>query len=226
MLTGEQVPALSAVPMLTAWVLPGRIDRVPEVRRWVGALTASADYAPADPQLAIAELFTNAVTHSRSGLAGGVVTVIVAAGPGWVDIHVHDQGADDSQVPHLRSQRPAALGESGRGLRLVAAISVLWAAGPVVWCRLAAADDPAVAAGGCCVWCHIRQAPSGTAASDSTCEADACQVPQPRPGGLLLIADGVRTAGAGGDGRPPRLLGGGEGTSRLQSVHETPAARK
>jgi anti-sigma regulatory factor (Ser/Thr protein kinase) len=215
MLTGAQLPALSAAPMMAAWVLPGRADQVSRLRRRVGALTAAAGCAPADPQLAVAELFANAVTHSRSGLAGGVVTVIVAAGPAWAVMHVHDQGADDDQVPHLGPRRPTALGENGRGLRLVAAMSALWGFGPAVWCGQAGPEDPAVVAGGCCVWCLIRPAASGATPGDA-----AGKVPRPPRGGAGLIADGAR------GGQLPRLLGGGEGRRWPASARESPAARQ
>jgi anti-sigma regulatory factor (Ser/Thr protein kinase) len=150
------VPGVEVTPALAAVIVPGSGDYVRFVRQWVGALPATADYPGGELELAGAELFTNAARHSRSGEAGGEVTVIVAAGPGGAVLHVHDQGAAGGHVPHVKAQRAAGLAESGRGLRIVAAISVHWAARPAADCPQAPLGDPAVTAGGCCVWCHIR----------------------------------------------------------------------
>jgi anti-sigma regulatory factor (Ser/Thr protein kinase) len=139
-----------------AAVVPGAGDYVPFVRRWVAALAALAGCPGDELELAAAELFTNAVTHSRSGHAGGEATVIVAAGPGEAVLHVHDQGAANGQVPHVKAHRPGGLRQSGRGLRIVEAVSVHWAARPAACCPQSPPDDPAVTAGGCCVWCRIR----------------------------------------------------------------------
>lgn len=148
-------PDRAPVIALAAAVMPGSGDYVPFVRQWVGALPAIAGYPGGELELAAAELFTNAVRHSRSGDTGGEVTVIVATGPAGAVIHVHDQGADIGQVPHMKAQRAAGLRQSGRGLCIIEAISVQWAAGPAACCPQAPPDDPAVTAGGCCVWCHI-----------------------------------------------------------------------
>jgi hypothetical protein len=255
MMTSAPTPAPPAAVTLAARVLPGRILSVPEVRRWVGALTAAADCAPGDPQLAVSELFTNAVKHSRSGAAGGVVTVIVATGVGGAVMHVHDQGADGSQVPHMKVRRAAGFQESGRGLRIVAAVSVHWAVAPAAWCRQAPPDDPAVAAGGCCVSCHIRPGPAVPAGASS---AAASQVPQPRRGSsvravhsccpLLLVWTDVGVSLAAMcihlgarrrqlrqsvadavrtavGGRPPRPCGGGGGAGPIRASHKSPAGR-
>ncbi len=148
-------PARAPVIAPTAVVMPGSGDYVPVVRQWIGALPATAGYPGGELELAAAELFTNAVRHSRSGDTGGQATVIVATGARGAVIHVHDQGAGAGQVPHIKAQRAAGLRQSGRGLHIIEAISVHWAAGPAARCPQAPPDDPAVAAGGCCVWCHI-----------------------------------------------------------------------
>jgi anti-sigma regulatory factor (Ser/Thr protein kinase) len=149
-------PGAEVTSALAAVTVPGGGEYVRFVRQWVGALPATAGYPGGELELAAAELFTNAARHSRSGEAGGEATVIVAAGPGGAVVHVHDQGADGGRVPHVKAQRAGGLAESGRGLRIVAAISVHWAARPAADCPQAPRDDPAVTAGGCCVWCHIR----------------------------------------------------------------------
>jgi anti-sigma regulatory factor (Ser/Thr protein kinase) len=139
----------------TAVVMPGARDYVPFVRQWVGALPATVGYPGGELELAAAELFTNAVRHSRSGDTGGQATVIVGAGPRGAVVHVHDQGSGTGQVPHIKTQRAGGLRQSGRGLCIIEAISVQWAAGPAARCPQAPPGDPAVTAGGCCVWCYI-----------------------------------------------------------------------
>ena len=151
----KPVPGASVAPVLAVAVMPGSGACVPFVRQWVRAVAALAGCAGDELELAVAELVTNAVRHSRSGGAGGVVTVIVAAGPGAAVLHVHDQGTATGQVPHIKTGRAARLRQSGRGLRLVAAICEHWAAGPAAHCPQAPPGDPAVTAGGYCVCCHI-----------------------------------------------------------------------
>ena len=174
MLTDRPAEGPDVTPVLAAVIVPGSgHEVVPFVRQWVAAVVAMAGCAGDDLELAAAELVTNAVRHTRSGKAGGEVTVIVAAGPVGAVLHVHDQGATSGQVPHMKTQRTAAFRQSGRGLRIVDAISVHWAARDSASCPQAPPDDPAVTVGGRCVWCHIRCRPTAPAA--------ACKVPQPRP---------------------------------------------
>ena len=147
----DRAPAIT----LAVAVMPGSSEYVPVVRQWIGALPAAADYPGGELELAAAELFTNAVTHSRSGDTGGQVTVIVATGPAGPVIHVHDQGTDTGQVPHMKAQRGAGMRQSGRGLWIIQAVSAQWGARPAACCPEAPPDDPAGTADGCCVWCHI-----------------------------------------------------------------------
>jgi anti-sigma regulatory factor (Ser/Thr protein kinase) len=225
-MTGSPVVA---APLPAVRVLPGHVENVRAIRRWVGTLAAGAGCAAGDPELAVAELFTNAVRHSRSG-AGGVVTVTVATAPGVVVVHVHDQGADDDKVPCVQA---ASFGEGGRGLALVAAVSVHWGTGPVAWCRQAPPDDPSVAAGGCCVWCHLGPA----AACGAVSEAATCKVPRPRSAAGAGAAESgchhvpAQPAGwtaAGGRDDPFPLLEEGSGAvSQLPGGHrKLPAERR
>jgi hypothetical protein len=104
-------------------------------------------------ELVTSELFANAVLHTRSGGAGGKVTVAVTADG---VIHVHDYGTA-GPCPGLAAQ-PSANGnlreDCGRGLEIVAALSAGMAHLPAAWCPVADPDDPAVAAGGCCTCCR------------------------------------------------------------------------
>jgi anti-sigma regulatory factor (Ser/Thr protein kinase) len=76
--------------------------------------------------LLTSELVANSVEHSGSAVAGGVVTVTVAAGDKVVRVEVTDRSGDG--VPVLRPASGAADGEaeSGRGMRLVDALSARW----------------------------------------------------------------------------------------------------
>lgn len=88
--------------------------------------------------------------------------IVVAPDRDGMTVHVHDQGADDSQVPVLLScGDESSLVASGRGLRIVDAIcgGRRWGTGPAISCPHGAADDPAVQADGYCVWFRL---PTGT----------------------------------------------------------------
>jgi anti-sigma regulatory factor (Ser/Thr protein kinase) len=127
--------------------LPGVPDQARVLRRRLGAVLPDA---LTDTALALAsELFNNALAHSRSGEAGGEVTVIVNRFPGRVQIKVIDQGPRDAHAssPHLRPVVPDRVGGTdgsrgaggtsggageanggvgGWGLRMVSAESSRW----------------------------------------------------------------------------------------------------
>src|SRR5215475_289588 len=107
MLNRQPVPGAELSPTLAAAVMPGSSEYLPFVRQWVAALAATAGCASGELELAAAELYTNAVRHSRSGAAGGEIAVIVSVGPGGASLHVHDQGADGGQEPRMKAQRAA-----------------------------------------------------------------------------------------------------------------------
>src|SRR5215467_9720482 len=95
-------PGRAPVVAPAAVIVPGSAEYVPFVRHWVTALAARAGGPGGELEFAVAELLANAVTHTRSGHAGGQVTVIVAAGPGEAVLHVHDLGSHNGQVPHMK----------------------------------------------------------------------------------------------------------------------------
>jgi anti-sigma regulatory factor (Ser/Thr protein kinase) len=70
----------------------------------------------------VSELFGNSVRLSRSGAAGGTVTVAVSAGDGLVRVEVTD--CSGPEVPELYSAGRDA--EGGRGLQLVAGLAARW----------------------------------------------------------------------------------------------------
>jgi serine/threonine-protein kinase RsbW len=152
-------PYAGAAP--SARTFPGSALQAAVARRWARAEVAGmagpdvADLA----ELGVSELFTNAVTHSRSGRPGGTITVIITCGADGVTVHVRDQGAAGGVVPRPRDAGDEA--ESGRGLLIVKAVSSAFGTGPAAMCQCAAAvDRPPVPESGFCVWfCPAAQWP-------------------------------------------------------------------
>lgn len=153
---------MTGVPVAVR-VFPGRAEEAGQARRWVRALTAVfCAVAADDSELVVAELFANAIRHTRSGAPGGLVTVAVT-GDGV--IHVHDQGtAGSSPCAGLTDGWPAdgsPLADSGRGLGIVAAVCAGWGCMPAARCPAAGPGDPAAQDGGCCAWCRPASWPPG-----------------------------------------------------------------
>jgi anti-sigma regulatory factor (Ser/Thr protein kinase) len=138
---------------VAVWVAPGRAEYVAAARRWAQSVAAAWGMAGTEVGLAVSELVTNAVLHTRSGRPGGTVMVAVAGGWDSVTVHVHDLGNESGQVP--RPRQAAADADGGRGLRLVIAVSTDWGIIPAAWCPVQRADDPAADTGGCCTWCRL-----------------------------------------------------------------------
>lgn len=171
----------AAVTATAVRVFRGMPKEARAVRRWVRALTGTAcASALDDAEIAADELFANAVTHTRSGALGGKITVVVVPDEDGVAVHIHDQGANDSQMPGML---PFSVGEyslldSGRGLQLVDSISAGWGTGPAIYCAQAVEDDPAVSANGRCTWfrllggakCHPTQKETGSPSAVMACE--------------------------------------------------------
>jgi anti-sigma regulatory factor (Ser/Thr protein kinase) len=122
---------------------------LPGVRRSVGSArnfvrcVAAGHPALEDLVLVVSETVANAITHTASGLEGGLVTVAVLAGDGWHRVEVADEGAAGGR-PHLKDETGA---ETGRGMRIVDALAPRWGfradgARTVVW-----AEFPAPVAG-------------------------------------------------------------------------------
>ncbi|TYK46784.1 ATP-binding protein [Actinomadura decatromicini] len=92
-----------------------------------------------DIVMVVSETVANAITHTASGLDGGRVTVVLAAGDGRYRLEVGDDGAADGK-PHVKDEIGA---ETGRGMRIVDALASRWgvrAEGPrtVVWAEFPA----------------------------------------------------------------------------------------
>ena len=149
------------VTATAARVFHGTPEEARGARGWVRVLAeAVCGLTADDAELAAGELFSNAVTHTRSGACGGKVTVVVAPDGDGVAVHVHDQGAGDSQMPGvLPFGGDLGLLECGRGLQIVDWVSAGWGTGPAARCAHAAADDPAVPVGGRCTWFRLQGGP-------------------------------------------------------------------
>jgi hypothetical protein len=88
-------------------------------------------------QLAATELASNVIKHVGEGAPA---TLVMELEGDYLNLELHDTS---SQLPALRPACPT--GESGRGLAILAAISVAWGSvptptGKAVWCKLA--SDP------------------------------------------------------------------------------------
>jgi len=139
-----------AVPPIYWWSrgFPGEATEVRKVRAWVeGFLPACA--ALDDLVIIASELATNALTHTRSGEAGGRFTVDLTWSPDSTRVVVGDQGSDE--VPDSAEnpdEKEIAYGESGRGLFLVHALSTAWGMAGNADARWLWADVPWLSQGG------------------------------------------------------------------------------
>lgn len=127
---------------MTLRVLPGSADSAAEARRLTSELLGPSHPALDTAMLLVSELVTNSVTHSRSGLPGGTITVGLCEGAAGVLIQVGDDGG--LTEPHVVSAQAHASGgmEHGYGLLLVAALADTWGTatsrdGRLTWCRVA-----------------------------------------------------------------------------------------
>ena len=99
-------------------ILPGHLDSVRIVRRWIEAIL---DHTPVDACgtdraiYAASELTTNALVHTASGQPGGTVGLQLLLGTSRLRVEVTDEGGPGQ--PIIRTPSPEA--EHGRGLWLV-----------------------------------------------------------------------------------------------------------
>ena len=100
-------------------VFPGHPDQVRQARRFV-ARALDGCPAAADAVLAVSELASNAIQHTRSG-QGGRFQVLVWRGRASACVAVIDDGARRGPAP--RSPGPGDLAESGHGLHVVAELA-------------------------------------------------------------------------------------------------------
>ncbi|MCQ6251799.1 ATP-binding protein [Streptomyces malaysiensis] len=103
-----------------------------ELAAW--GMSALADQA----QLIVTELASNVIKHVGLGSAA---TLVLDVGPDQLRVELHDKSGKEPQPFH-----PACDEESGRGLQLLAALSLSWgtirtSAGKAVWCELPLTPD-------------------------------------------------------------------------------------
>jgi anti-sigma regulatory factor (Ser/Thr protein kinase) len=127
-----QLNALASVPSpaiicVTTITYPGALASVPAARHSVRELLCHSPRA-GDAELIAAELMSNAVLHTPSGGEGGTFTITVRHAAGWARIEVLDLGEtkwygvlDDG--PSVGRVLAPGFAESGRGLRMVAAVA-------------------------------------------------------------------------------------------------------
>ena len=120
-------------------VLPGTADSAAAARQLTRELLGVLHPAMDTAMLLVSELVTNSVTHSRSGLPGGTVTLAVSTGAAGVLIQVRDDGG--LSEPRVVAETGAGGAEHGYGLLLVAALADSWGTaitseGRLTWCRV------------------------------------------------------------------------------------------
>jgi anti-sigma regulatory factor (Ser/Thr protein kinase) len=116
-------------PLITWWTrnFRGSKDQVAEVRHWIEELLPPCA-ARSDLLLLTSELCTNAIVHSRSGEAGGQISVDIEWAPALARVTVGDQGSVTGPVVAAAETDPPQLceHECGRGLLLVNEVAEDW----------------------------------------------------------------------------------------------------
>ncbi|WP_327584013.1 ATP-binding protein [Nonomuraea sp. NBC_00507] len=133
------------VRFLAELVFPGVPSAVPAARHCVSnVLRAAGHRDTTGVQLVVSELVANALMHSVSGLAGGLIIVDVRAiGDGIARIDVMDDGG--LTVPRMR--QPSDMDSSGRGFHIVEATALRWGIGDnalggrAAWAEVLTTDD-------------------------------------------------------------------------------------
>lgn len=132
------------------YVMAGAPRSVRVARDLARAAAAGDEDQAETAALCVSELVTNAVAHTRSGMAGGTVTVCFEALPalGAPFVAVQDDGARVPAGPDGDTGLPGPA-ESGYGLGIVAAVTSGWGVVPrgdgrsVTWCIVPAGDPAA-----------------------------------------------------------------------------------
>jgi anti-sigma regulatory factor (Ser/Thr protein kinase) len=166
----------SRAMVLGSLTIPGRPEEVGLARAFVARILSTnqvgtdADAAT----LLTSEIVTNAIQHTKSGMDGGTVTIVVIGVSRGVLVEIIDDGSAGSPV--VKGDLYAA---EGHGLFLVQHLAAQWgylrdSAGTTVWFHLPATYEPRQAVG--------RPGP----AADRDLEASA------RPGELTSDTDPYR----------------------------------
>jgi anti-sigma regulatory factor (Ser/Thr protein kinase) len=116
--------------------LPGIPESVREART-IALKAIGVDHPAADATtVCVSELVTNALKHTLSGCSGTIALYVTPVGASQVYVRVIDAGGGKT-VPSLADPEPDA--EHGRGLNIIAALSLRWgwwptAKGRATWC--------------------------------------------------------------------------------------------
>jgi hypothetical protein len=137
MVLGEKVEA-SALEKCPSHIVSAPFEPAPQAARAARAFVASRvpPRCRALAELLVSELATNALRHAATPFRVGVIAGETVRLELW----------DDSTTPP-RLMPATAGAESGRGLRILAALSSAWgvdlhSGGKVVWCELPASGSP------------------------------------------------------------------------------------
>ncbi len=144
-------PAAGGAPRATvlgSLTIPGRPEQVSLARAFVAQtfgskkIMADADAAT----LLTSEIVTNAIQHTKSGVDGGTVTIVVIGVAHGVLVEIIDDGS--TGAPVVKGDLYAA---EGHGLFLVQQLATEWgylkdSAGTTVWFHLPTASEPQQAA--------------------------------------------------------------------------------
>lgn len=137
----SELPQRAPTQPVMLRVLPGTAESAAAARQLTRDLLGPVNPALDTAMLLVSELVTNSVTHSRSGLPGGTVTVAVSTGSAGVLIQVRDEGG--LTEPRVVATPPTGAedAEHGYGLLLVAALADTWGTtttreGRLTWCRV------------------------------------------------------------------------------------------
>src|SRR5580693_2249156 len=134
----------SRAMVLGSLTIPGRPEQVSLARAFV-AQTLATNQTGADADAATlltSEIVTNAIQHTKSGIDGGTVTIVVIGVLRGVLVEIIDDGS--AGTPVVKGDLYAA---EGHGLFLVQHLAAQWGylrdvAGTTVWFHLPVADQP------------------------------------------------------------------------------------
>ncbi len=129
--------------VLGSLTIAGRPELVATARAFVSR-TLSSHQVGADNDTATlltSEIVTNAIQHTKSGVDGGTVTIVVIGVPHGVLVEIIDDGS--AGMPVVKGDLYAA---EGHGLFLVQHLAAQWGylrdpAGTTVWFHLPAAEE-------------------------------------------------------------------------------------
>jgi anti-sigma regulatory factor (Ser/Thr protein kinase) len=134
----------SRAMVLGSLTIPGRPEQVGLARAFVTRTLATNQVGADDDAatLLTSELVTNAIQHTKSGVEGGTVTIVVIGVSRGVLVEILDEGSAGSPV--VKGDLYAA---EGHGLFLVQHLAAQWgylrdSAGTTVWFHLPATYEP------------------------------------------------------------------------------------